>query len=150
MSDQPPSEPPSGPRATDKTVKNGQDPRTPAEEEKPRSGKVKAFETTVGAVVSLLKIGVVVALVFWFWNERDFVKDWLATLTGGEAFGVKFQREEIDKATSELQNLLNPSSDAKKRAFQEYPINEEAARDAIIRASRVAPGCRAIKNFVGR
>src|SRR5262245_12230189 len=139
MNDQPPPTQSGGPEPTGKAVKNGRDASATAEEEKPRSGRLKGFEAAVTSLVSLFKIGVIAVLVFWFWNERDFVKEWLSTLTGGEAFGVKFQREEIDKATSELQRLVESLSGPKKQGSQEYPLDKEAARDAIIRASRVAP-----------
>lgn len=80
----------------------------------------------------MLRALALVILVCWALYERDFVKDWLSSLSGGEVLGVKFAREVIDEATLELQQLA-------KVATSGEPLDQQLAGNAIIRASRVAP-----------
>ncbi|WP_156944622.1 hypothetical protein [Bradyrhizobium sp. Ec3.3] len=78
----------------------------------------------------LLKALALVVLIGWALHDRDFVEDWLFSLSGGELFGFKFQRETIDQATNDLQRLAKSSEDS---------FDEKLAQVAIVRASRVAP-----------
>jgi hypothetical protein len=89
----------------------------------------------------LLKALVFVILICWALHDREFVEDWLSSLTGGELFGVKFEREAIDQATSELQKLANLHNKP------EDSLDERLARKALVRAARVAP---AIVGSLGR
>jgi hypothetical protein len=76
-----------------------------------------------------LKALALLALIGWVIYDKDFVKDWLYSLSGGELFGFKFEREAIDQATRDLEKLAAAGTDFDKLVGDK----------ALTRAIRVAP-----------
>jgi len=97
----------------------------------------------ITSVSSILKAAALLALVLFVIVNKEFVENWLSSLSGGEVAGVKFEREVIDQATLDLQKLADEvaaeQSQRKKENMGELTFDEDLAKTAILRAARVAP-----------
>ena len=118
-------------KETSKPERQGGGEELGAQQPKKRARRAKqtTVESIANAIMILTKVSAIVVVLIWVILEHEQVELWLRSLTHAELYGVKLDRDAIDRATSELLNLKKKDAD----------FSLSSGEAALRRAVRVAP-----------
>jgi CheY-like chemotaxis protein len=83
------------------------------------------------SALSLIKVVAATLLVIWVISERNFVRDWVASVSHFEALGTKIDRQIVAEAQAQFDKLAVSQA--------RWGVSGAIGEAAIARASRIAP-----------